>query len=144
MKKMMVLVIVICGFALHGNSQVTPPVAISDTAQWQKPIKVYTKVDVAAAFPGGAAAWKTFLQQNLNGNIAKLNGAAPGSYTVMIKFMVDMDGSLKDFIAETHLGFGMENEAIRMLRQSPNWKVALIAGHKVRSYFRQPVTFVVP
>jgi hypothetical protein len=37
----------------------------------------------------------------------------------------------------------MEDEALRVMKQSPNWIPAMQNGHKVTAYRKQPVTFVV-
>ncbi len=145
MRKLILLFIISGIFSTQGKSQGSKPVAISDSATWQKPEKIYTKVEVESSFPGGDNAWRTFLQNNLNGNIATASGAPSGTYTVVIRFVVDRSGALRNFTSETHLGFGMESEAIRLLRNSsPNWVAATVGGRKVSSYRRQPITFVVP
>lgn len=96
-----------------------------------------------AAFPGGDAAWRRFLQNNLNAAVPVNNGAPAGQYTAMIQFIVDKDGTLSDIKALTRYGYGMEEEVIRMLKQSANWIPAQLYGRKVKAYRRQPITFVV-
>ena len=71
------------------------------------------------------------------------NGAKKGSYVVIVRFIVDKTGKLVDFLPETKLGFGMEEEVIRVLKLSPKWIPGEQNGVKVSSVKRQPLTFVV-
>ena len=105
--------------------------------------KIFNKVEVEAAFPGGDAAWRSYLQKNLNGSVPVDNGAGEGSYTVVVKFVVSKDGSLSDVSCESDPGFGMCQEAIRVIKKTKNWTPAQQNGRIVNAYRRQPITFLV-
>ncbi len=105
--------------------------------------KVFNKVEVEAAFPGGDAAWARYLKNNLDANTPIDNGAPEGTYQVIVRFIVSKDGSISDVVAETKHGFGMESEAVKIIKKGPNWKAALQNGRNVNAYRRQPITFVV-
>lgn len=105
--------------------------------------KVFTKVEVEAEFPGGQAAWANYLQKNLNASIPVDNGAGGGKYTVIVKFIVSRDGSLSDVQCENDPGFGMCQEAVRVIKKTKNWTPAIQNGRNVNAYRRQPITFVV-
>ncbi len=105
--------------------------------------KVFTKVENEAEFPGGNAAWARYLQKSLDGFNPADNGAPPGKYQVIVRFIVSRDGSISDVQAETKHGFGMEDQAIKCIKRGPNWKPALQNGRNVNAYRRQPVTFIV-
>lgn len=96
-----------------------------------------------AQFPKGIAGWRSFIEKNLNSNVAVDHGAPAGSYTVMVRFVVDTDGSVTDIKALTNFGFGMEAEVVKLIKKSPAWTPAMQFGRKVKSYHTQPVTFVV-
>ena len=100
----------------------------------------FTRVEVEAKFSGG---WEKFLRRYLNGNVPVDNGATPGRYTVVIQFVVDIDGTVTDIRPLTTLGFGMEEEAIRVLRKATKWEPAIQNGRQVKAYRKQPVTFEV-
>ena len=90
-------------------------------------------------FPGGAYAWMNYLNRNLQ-TPADLE---PGEKkTVLIKFMVDADGSVTGFTVVRSGGYAFDNEVIRVLRKMPKWKPAIQNGHPVTVSFTQPVTFV--
>jgi periplasmic protein TonB len=105
--------------------------------------KIFTKVENEAQFPGGQQAWIRYLQKNLNANAPVENGAPPGTYQVIVKFIVSKDGSISDVNAETKHGFGMEEEAVKIIKRGPKWTPALQNGRNVNAYRRQPITFIV-
>ncbi|HNJ95820.1 MAG TPA: energy transducer TonB, partial [Ferruginibacter sp.] len=105
--------------------------------------KVFTKVEVEAEFPGGQDAWRNYLQKNLNANVPMDNGASGGKYTVVVKFIVSRDGSLSDIQCENDPGFGMCQEAVRVIKKTKNWTPAIQNGRNVNAYRRQPITFIV-
>ncbi|GAB2817824.1 energy transducer TonB [Ferruginibacter profundus] len=105
--------------------------------------KIFTKVEVEAEFPGGAAAWNNFLKKNLNGDVPTDNGASEGTYTVVVKFIVSKDGSLSDISCENDPGFGICDEAKRVIKKTKNWTPAIQNGRNVNAYRRQPITFLV-
>ncbi len=105
--------------------------------------EIFTKVEIEAGFPGGSGAFKKYLEKNLNSNTPVDNGAPPGTYTVIVRFVVSKDGSISSVTPETSLGYGMEQEAAKIIKKSPNWTPAQQNGSIVNAYRRQPITFVV-
>ena len=105
--------------------------------------KIFSKVDIESSYPGGFRAWISYLEKNLNGSVPSDNGAPPGKYTIVIRFIVAKDGSLSNVVAESHFGYGMEEECIRVIKKSGNWAPAIQDGKKVISYKSQPITFVI-
>lgn len=105
--------------------------------------KVFNKVEVEASFPGGEAAWRRYLQNNLDANTPIDNGAPEGTYQVIVRFIVSRDGSISDVVPETKFGHGMEAEAVKIIKKGPKWTPALQNGRNVNAYRRQPITFVV-
>ena len=105
--------------------------------------KVFIKTEKPAEFPGGQTAWQEFLKKNLNSDVGILMGAPAGTYMVIVRFVIGKNGALRNFAAETKFGYGMEIEAIRVIKESPKWIPAFQNGHPVNSYLRQPITYVV-
>lgn len=71
------------------------------------------------------------------------NGAPYGTYTVVIGFVINTDGSLSDFTKLTDMGYGMEEQTIRVIKKSGRWMPALLNDKAVRSYKKQPLTFLI-
>ena len=105
--------------------------------------KVFTKVEKEADFPGGAKSWFNYLVNNLDSETPINNGAPAGQYTVLVQFQICTDGSLCDIVAKNNPGYGLSEEAIRVIKKSGNWVPAEVMGNKVKSYHIQPITFVV-
>jgi antitoxin component YwqK of YwqJK toxin-antitoxin module len=103
---------------------------------------ITTKVFTRDMIEAKCEKFKKHLETNLRPNIGMENGAKPGLYQVIIKFIVNIDGTISDIEAETKFGFGMETEAIRVIKNSPKWTGASFFGIPVRAYRRQPITFL--
>ncbi|MFV0605254.1 MAG: energy transducer TonB [Niabella sp.] len=104
---------------------------------------IFTKVDKDASYPGGAIAWRNFLIKNLKGETPVDHGAKAGTYTTVIQFIVDKDGTVSDIKPLTKVGYGMEDEAMRIIKLSGKWKPAIQNGREVTAYRKQPLTFQV-
>jgi periplasmic protein TonB len=105
--------------------------------------QIFQRVEKEAEFPGGKPAWRTFLETNLDGNVATKKKAPLGKYTVIVQFIVGLDGTISNIEATTNHGYGMEKEVMRVIRKCPKWIPAEQNGRKVRAYRRLPVTFLV-
>ncbi len=105
--------------------------------------KIFTKIENEPKFPGGNSAWRSYLQKNLNPSIPVDSGAPAGTYRVIIKFIVNKDGSISDAKPETKHGYGMEKAALELITNGPKWKPAVQNNHIVTAYKKQPITFVI-
>ena len=61
--------------------------------------------------------WKKYLEHNLNTSVPFDNKAPNGTYKVIIEFTVNKDSTLGDVKALTNFGYGMEEEAIRVIKK---------------------------
>lgn len=104
---------------------------------------IFDKVEIEPAFPGGVTAWRKYLERNLNPNVPVDSGAPGGNYAVVVQFIVKTDGSIEDIKALTKHGYGMEEEAVRVIKHGPAWLPAIQNGKKVTAYRKQPITFVI-
>lgn len=96
--------------------------------------------EVEAQFKGN---WASYLGRKLKADVPVKNGAPAGQYTAVVQFIVGTDGSVENIEAITKFGYGMEEEVVRIIQQSPKWMPARQWGKTVRAYRRQPITFVV-
>ncbi len=104
------------------------------------PETILTTVEIDAKFSGN---WKAFLEKNLNPNTPTDNNAPEGSYSVMIQFVVDVEGNVSDIKPLTNHGYGLEQEAVRVLKKAAKWEPAIQNGIKVKAYRKQIITFQV-
>lgn len=105
--------------------------------------KIFDKVEIEASFPGGDSKWRRYLESNCNGQVASDNGAPEGTYTTLIQFVVDKEGNISDVRSLTNHGYGMEEEAMRVIKKGPKWTPAIQNGRQVKAYRKQPITFQV-
>lgn len=100
----------------------------------------FTSVEIDAKFTGN---WKAFLEKNLDPETPLEHNAPYGRYSVVVQFVVDKEGNVSDIQALTHHGYGMEDEAIRVLKKASKWEPAIQNGIKVKAYRKQVIVFVV-
>lgn len=106
-------------------------------------ITFYKDNEIEAKFPGGTIAWSNFLNKHLKTNIAEKNKAPKGKYTVFVNFTINKKGKPYNIYCETKNGFGMEEEVIRVIKISPDWKAATFDNKPINAKRRQPIIFVV-
>ena len=104
---------------------------------------VFSRNQQEAGFIGGDNAWRNFLRQTLNAFVPTDNNAPSGKYLVIVKFIVNEDGTVSDIVPENNPGYGMVAEVIRVIKASGRWAPAMRYGRPVKAYRRQPVTFLV-
>jgi TonB family protein len=102
--------------------------------------EIFTAVEQQAEFPGGPRALKVFLKENLRYPSAAQKANAGGK--VYVQFVVNRDGSIQDVQILKSLGFGCDEEAMRLIKAVPRWTPGKQSGRPVRSRFTQPITFV--
>lgn len=88
-------------------------------------------VEHAASFPGGQQAWKRFLQKNIKYPRFAQRNNVEGK--VQLSFYVDAGGNISDIEVTRSIGAGCDEEAIRVLKNSPRWNPGLQRGIAVKS-----------
>ena len=102
--------------------------------------EIFTAVEQQAEFPGGPRAFGAYLQKNLKIPREALRANVGGK--VYVEFIVNTDGTADDFKILKSVGFGCDEEAIRVLKSVTQWIPGKQSGRAVRSRFTQPITFV--
>lgn len=105
-----------------------------------EPDPIVEIVEIDAKFTG---SWKQFLEKNLNPNVPVDNLAPAGRYSVIIRFVVDKEGNVSNITPLTNQGYGMEQEAVRVLKKAAKWEPAIQNGLKVKAYKKQVIVFEV-
>ncbi len=102
--------------------------------------EIFTAVEQQAEFPGGPGAWRRYLIKSLKYPSAARRANVGGR--VFVSFVVNTDGSVSDIQILKGVGFGCDEEAIRLIKSMPRWNPGKQSGRAVRSRFTQPITFV--
>lgn len=90
-------------------------------------------------YPGGIEAFYKFVGTNFK---APDEEGLKGK--VYVTFIVEKDGSLSDFKILRDIGHGTGEEAIRVLKLSPNWSPGEVKGVAVRTMYSLPITIQSP
>ena len=101
--------------------------------------EVFTIVEEQAHPINGMADFYKFIGQNIKYPIEARQKGIEGR--VFVSFMVDETGKLSDFKLIRGIGDGCDEEAIRVLKLSPDWKPGMQSGVPVKSIFNLAVVF---
>jgi periplasmic protein TonB len=102
-------------------------------------IKDFASVEVLPEFQGGEKAFGAFLSKNINyPPMARENNI---SGRVFVSFVVEKNGQLTDIKVLRGLGYGTDEEAVRVLKKSPAWKPGVQNGRPVRVQYTIPIFF---
>ncbi len=102
--------------------------------------QIFTIVEDDPEFPGGQAALMQFLQGNLRYPTMAREAGIQG--TVFVTFVVERDGSITDVRVLRGVGGGLDEEAVRVVRNMPRWTPGRQRGQAVRVQFNLPIRFV--
>lgn len=86
----------------------------------------YTVVEKPPKFPGGAEALGRYIQRNLHYPEAAKFANVSGK--VYVQFIIRKDGQITDVDILKKLGFGCDEEAIRLVKSMPAWKAGIQSG----------------
>jgi TonB family protein len=90
-------------------------------------------------FPGGQDAWRRYLSTVLRYPEAAQNAGAQGP--VKIEFIVHENGDISNVKALNDPGYGLAEEAERIIKKSPKWIPAVLDGKNVTANTSITITF---
>lgn len=88
---------------------------------------------IDASYPGGSDSLMNFIWKNLKYPATAQQNNVQGE--VQISFDVNFDGNLINFSKISNLGYGLEEELIRVVKLTPKWIPAEINKMKVRQQY---------
>ncbi len=112
-----------------------------DDARWQVPDSnaVLIVVEEMPAFPGGMPALSAYMSEHLKYPKEALKMRVEGR--VFMQFVVEKDGSVSNAEVIRGIGYGCDEEALRVLRAMPAWKPGQQGGMPVRVRYSLPIRF---
>ncbi|WP_431209792.1 TonB family protein [Puia sp. P3] len=98
-------------------------------------------VEIESQFPGGPAAWGQYLNQNMRYPDHAVKATIQGS--PIVAFVVGKDGKVEQdqIYLDKSAEYYLDEEALRVIRISPDWIPATQGGKQVRSWKKQPIDF---
>ncbi|MCX2450460.1 TonB family protein [Pedobacter sp. PLR] len=99
----------------------------------------FVSVEQQPAFPGGMENFYNYLKSTVK--YPKLAQENNIQGKVFLSFTVEKDGSLVDIKVERKLGGGTDEEAVRVLKESPKWVPGITDNKVVRVKFNIPISF---
>lgn len=115
-----------------------PPLPAAATAPEAAPAVLFT-AEQMPSFPGGDPALAKFLAAKLQYPAAALDKSISGK--VHVAFVVDAEGRLRDPHVVRGLGYGLDEEALRLVRLMPWWNPGKVQGRPVWVSFTMPIVF---
>lgn len=96
-------------------------------------------VDQQPSFPGGTNALNTFIVSNLKYPVFAQEKGIQGR--VVVKFIVEKDGSISNVEVDRSVNPGLDNEAMRVVKAMPKWIPGQINGKAVKVECSHPFVF---
>ncbi|PWA06407.1 energy transducer TonB [Flavobacterium psychrotolerans] len=114
---------------------------ISNSQKFSDSVRVSTAVGIKKVsnekppeFSSGLTKFYQFINENYRTpSVEGLKGK------VIVSFIVDIDGSLTDFVIVKDLGYGTGKEAIRVLKKCPKWSPGTQNGIPIRCVYSLPI-----
>ncbi|MBR5656168.1 MAG: M56 family metallopeptidase [Prevotella sp.] len=106
------------------------------------PDGVFDVVEKMPEFPGGMPAMMQFLQQNMKYPEEAAKKGIQGR--VMVKFVVDASGKVRDVELARGVDPLLDAEALRVIKMMPDWIPGMQKGHKVHVKYTVPIAFRLP
>ena len=125
------------------NAVMQAPVPPSEAWGSTQEMRVYDKPLIMAekmpVFPGGEKELEKFIKKNLRYPKKAKKAGIEGH--VFVRFVVEADGTIKNIAVNNGLGYGCDEEAIRLVNKMPNWIPGENYGYKVAVHYSVPILF---
>ena len=101
--------------------------------------EIFTVVEDQPQFEGGMPAFSQYVASKLRYPAQARQQGIEGK--VFVQFVVEKDGSLSNVTSVKGIGGGCDEEAVRVLKESPKWKPGKQRGKPVKVRMILPITF---
>jgi protein TonB len=114
----------------HGRTSVAAPT-------------IYTRAEIAPVFPGGQRALDNYITHTVKYPQQAIDDDVSG--TVHVSFVVDEQGHVTKarVLDRANLGDGLDQEALRVVKNMPAWTPGMVKGKKVKTRMELPINFQV-
>ena len=114
--------------------------AFGDEEEEEEEQQIFVVVEDMPTFKGGGvAAFRNYVQKNITYPTVAAENGIEG--TVFVKFVIDTDGSISNVSIMRGVDPSLDNEAMRVIRNAPEWEPGKQRGKAVRVQFTIPIVF---
>lgn len=100
----------------------------------------YNYAEVAPAYNGGSGAIESYITNNIEYPEEAVDNSIEG--TVNVQFGVDENGNISNVkTLGTKVGYGLEEEAIKVVSNMGKWKPGTVKGKNVKTLMILPITY---
>ena len=100
---------------------------------------IFEVVEEQPEFPGGMEALLKYLAKNINYPESAVDNGIQGK--VMVRFVVERDGSVSAVETYKSVDPALDKEAVRVVKTLPKWKPGRQQGKAVRTRYIVPVVY---
>jgi TonB family protein len=100
---------------------------------------IFTVVEKMPMFPGGEDARVKYMVENIKYPDEARNKGITG--VVFVTFVVEKEGKITSVKVIRGIGGGCDEEAVRVIKNMPNWEPGKQKGEAVRTQFNIPIKF---
>ena len=101
---------------------------------------IYTRTELAPAYAGGQSNLEDYVVNNLQYPQDAIDNNMEG--TIQVRFAVDEKGNVTNVSTlGNKLGYGLEEEAIRVVSAMPKWTPGQVKGKNVKTWRTLPITY---
>jgi TonB family protein len=114
--------------------------SVQEVSKQIKSGEVFTVVEQNPEFPGGLRELGNYLGRNIRYPSAAQRANVQGK--VFVQFVVGVDGTIRDPKILKGIGFGCDEEALRVTLNMPKWNPGKQNGKPVAVQYNLPIAFV--
>lgn len=122
------------------ETKVEPIRQVEEEVEKTSEEEIFMVVEENPEFPGGVKKMYEFIGKNLQYPPLARENNIQGK--IVVNFVVDKDGSITNVkVVSKPLGWGCEEEAIRVVKMMPKWKPGMQRNKPVRVSYNLPIKF---
>jgi len=100
----------------------------------------YSNTEVAPVYPGGQSSLEDYINNHIDYPQEAIDNNAEG--TVRVQFAIDENGKVSNAkVNGTKLGYGLDEAAVKVVSQMPQWTPGMVKGKKVKAWYTLPITY---
>lgn len=100
----------------------------------------YNYTETAPAYRDGQTSLENYITNNIEYPPDAMDNDAEG--TVYVMFTIDENGKVGNAkTSGTKIGYGLEEEAIKVVNGMTNWTPGMNNGKKVKGWYTLPITY---